>query len=221
MKSRHLVIVSLLSCVVMYIVEQYLPFDYLFKTISKVTLFLVVPLLIINFIKKNNIRSSLKWSELSFSKLKYGIFCGVAAAVIIFLGYFIFKQYIDFNDIVVNLNDKGITFSNFILVGLYITFGNSLLEEFYFRGFIFLNLYEESNKVFAYVYSSLLFAIYHIGIFLLWFNIYLIILAVFSLFVVGLLFNFVNTKSKNFLNSWIIHIFANISINIIGFIILI
>ncbi|WP_369404955.1 CPBP family intramembrane glutamic endopeptidase [Piscibacillus salipiscarius] len=80
------------------------------------------------------------------------------------------------------------------------------LEEFYFRGFIFLKFYQSGYHVLGYIFSSALFAIYHVAIFATWFNFELILLALAGLFVVGLIFNWLNTKSNNFLNSWILHI---------------
>ncbi|TAH63854.1 MAG: CPBP family intramembrane metalloprotease, partial [Gottschalkiaceae bacterium] len=96
------------------------------------------------------------------------------------------------------------------------TFINSFLEEFFFRGFIFLNLYKLGFKKGAYIFSSILFSLYHIGIFKNWFNPLLIILAVSGLISVGFIFNYIDTKSKSFINSWIVHILADAAIMLIG-----
>lgn len=79
-----------------------------------------------------------------------------------------------------------------------------------------MNLYELKFKKTAYVYSSLLFALYHIAIFKSWFNIWLILLALTGLISVGFIFNFIDTKSNNFINSWIVHILADMAIMLIG-----
>jgi membrane protease YdiL (CAAX protease family) len=93
---------------------------------------------------------------------------------------------------------------------------NSFLEEFFFRGFVFLNVYETGNKGWAYLFSALLFALYHIAIFATWFNIPLMLLALFGLMVIGFVFNYLDTLSNNFLNSYLVHIFANLAIVLIG-----
>ena len=103
-----------------------------------------------------------------------------------------------------------------MLVGIYITLGNSFLEEFFFRGFIFLNLYNQGYKKIAYIYSSLLFGVYHIAIFKTWFSPLLTVLALLGLVIAGIVFNWIDTKSENFINSWIVHILADSAIIIIG-----
>ena len=80
-----------------------------------------------------------------------------------------------------------------------------------------MKFYQAGNKVFAYLFSSVLFAIYHVAIFATWFNVWLILLALLGLFIVGILFNWLNTKSNNFLNSWILHIMADIAVVSIGY----
>ncbi len=60
-------------------------------------------------------------------------------------------------------------------------FGNSLIEEYFFRGVIFRSLFERL-PVFAYIISSLLFSLYHLAIFGTWFSGYILFLALFGLF---------------------------------------
>jgi membrane protease YdiL (CAAX protease family) len=109
-----------------------------------------------------------------------------------------------------------ITAANFIFIAIYITLGNSLLEEFFFRGFIFLNLRQLGKEKFAYLFSALLFAIYHISIFQSWFTLPLMLLSLFGLFTIGIVFNWLNTKTNTIINSWIVHIFADLAIILIG-----
>jgi membrane protease YdiL (CAAX protease family) len=176
-----------------------------------------VPLIYIKFIKKSDIKTELNLRKLDSKNFKLGFLFGGAAFLIIFIGYFIFGSFIDFNSIAAELTSKSkITPANFIFIGLYITLGNSFLEEFFFRGFIFLNLYNLKYKKLAYIFSSMLFAVYHMGIFKNWFNIWLILLCLVGLFTVGIVFNWLNTKSKNFINSWLVHILADSAIIIIG-----
>ncbi|MBZ9635369.1 CPBP family intramembrane metalloprotease [Clostridium sp. FP1] len=99
---------------------------------------------------------------------------------------------------------------------MYITFGNSFLEEYFFRGFYLLKSYELKSKKFAYIYSSLLFGVYHIAIFKTWFNSGLVGLALIGLISIGFIFNWLDTRSKNFINSWLVHILADSAIIIIG-----
>jgi uncharacterized protein len=223
MEKKHvfqIVILTILSCTALFIVEQVLIVSYLWKTLAKIGLFLVVPLLYIRIVLKQPILKFLNLKNIDFSKLRLGFILGLLSMGIVIGAFFLFSFIIDTNTIIADLESRGITASVFIFIAVYITFGNSLLEEFYFRGFLFLNIYRSQSKLFAYLFSSLLFALYHIGIFMAWFNIWLILLALLGLFVVGLIFNWLNTKSDNFLNSWILHILADVGVMVVGFYVL-
>lgn len=213
MEKRYIIISSILACGVLYYVEQMMSVDYIFKTLIKIILFTAIPLIYMRFVRKSAVRNK----GLSLQQLKLGAILGLIAFTVIIIAYLATRGIIDYNDIVNQLQDKSnITPSNFIAVGLYITFGNSFLEEFFFRGFIFLNLYNLKDRRLGYVFSSLLFAIYHIGIFRTWFNVWLIALALIGLMVTALVLNWLNTKSQSFINSWIVHILADSAIIIIG-----
>jgi membrane protease YdiL (CAAX protease family) len=104
-----------------------------------------------------------------------------------------------------------------IFVAVYITFGNSFIEEYFFRGFIFLKLHESGCRKTAYVFSSLLFSLYHIMMFRDWFTLPIFLLSVAGLAGVGFLFDYMNIKYKSIYNSWISHILADSAIMFIGF----
>jgi membrane protease YdiL (CAAX protease family) len=218
MNKKYIITSSLITCIILYFVEQVLGVNYAVKTLSKVVLFILIPYLYIKIVKKSTLREELNFRKLDKKHLKLGFLFGISSFLIILAAYFLVGQYIDFNSIAVELENKSkITPANFIFVGLYITFGNSFLEEFFFRGFIFLSLYELKTKRLAYIYSSVLFGLYHITIFKTWFNLGLISLALFGLIAVGFIFNWLDTKSENFINSWIVHIVADSAIILIGF----
>ncbi len=115
--------------------------------------------------------------------------------------------------------ETGISVSkeNFVYVACYIAIVNSFLEELFFRGFAFLELKKVTKGNFAMVVSSLFFALYHIAIMVTWMNIGLLILLTIVLFVGGIIFNKLNEIYNNIYASWIVHMFANLAINLIGF----
>lgn len=216
-KFKYLLIASLIACVLLYYVEQVIEVNYLAKTFVKIMLFIIIPYIYIRLYKKSTFESVFNFKKLDKKQLKIGIVLGIMSFSIILIAYFILKNVIDLQGIAQDLQSKSkVTPVNFVFVAFYITFGNSFLEEFFFRGFIFLNLYELKFKKTAYVYSSLLFALYHIAIFKSWFNIWLILLSLTGLISVGFIFDFIDTKSKNFINSWIVHILADMAIMLIG-----
>lgn len=131
--------------------------------------------------------------------------------------YVVLKNFIDINSIRTLISTTiGINADNFILVAIYISFINSLLEEFFFRGYSFLLLKEETNNKFAYLFSASLFSVYHVGMTSGWFNPIIYVLSLLGLFLGGCLFNYLNDKCKNIYPSWLVHMSANFAINTIG-----
>ncbi len=217
MKRQYIIISALLACIALYFIEQVIITDYLVKTITKVLLFTLIPTVYMKRFKKQRVEQALHHPQINHRRLKLGFLFGIAAFAIILLVYYFLHPVIDLDRIASELQTKSkITPANFILVGLYITLGNSFLEEFFFRGFVFLNLYELNHKKTAYIYSALLFGFYHIAIFKTWFNMGLTSLALVGLIGIGFVFNWLDTQSKNFINSWIVHILADSAIILIG-----
>lgn len=217
MDKKYIIASSAITCLFLYFIEQVISVNYFIKTLSKILFFIIIPLIFIKLIKKESFKKALNYKKIDKNHLKLGIIFGFISFAIVLAAYFILKGFIDMNGILEEMQTKSrITSGNFILIGLYITFFNSFLEEFFFRGFIFLNLFKLNMKKTAYIYSSFLFGLYHIGIFKNWFNPILMILALIGLITIGFIFNYLDTKSDNFINSWINHILADAAIILIG-----
>ena len=213
-KNLYITIFVVFSCMVMAYVDTILLPEYLIKSLIKATLFLIIPITYYFKCKELSIKSLVSINKLSFL---YSFLLGICVFVIILLAYSIANSLFDFSGITNSLqNGNGINASNFIFIAIYISFANSLLEEIFFRGFAFLSLKKVSNRFFAYVFSSLAFALYHVTMVISWASIPLVVLLVFSLFVSGIIFNAINERSKNIYSSWFVHMFANFSINTIG-----
>ncbi len=102
--------------------------------------------------------------------------------------------------------------SVFVFVAVYVTFGNSMVEEVFFRG-ILVDAIIKHPQVFA----SALFAFYHLVIFLGWFSWWVTAIALLGLFLSGLPFTWLNYPKRSIWNSRAMHILADVSIMIIGF----
>ncbi|MCB2291200.1 CPBP family intramembrane metalloprotease [Clostridium sp. CS001] len=217
MKKRYIILSSLIACIILYFVEQVLVVNYVVKTVIKLFFFIIIPCIYVKFIKKQPLSKSINKKSIDKNHLKMGILFGALSFLIILIAFYVLRNIINLQGISEDLQSKSrITANSFILVGLYITLGNSFVEEYFFRGFIFLNLYELKSKKIAYIYSSLLFGLYHIGIFKTWFNLRLVGLALIGLISIGFVFCWLDTKSNNFINSWIVHILADSAIILIG-----
>lgn len=134
-------------------------------------------------------------------------------------GYLILTKIYDISELVLKLTaDAGVGADNFLYVSLYISLVNSLLEEFLFRGFAFLTLRKFSGRRFAYCFSALTFAVYHLGMMAAG-SIWISMLALVGLFIAGCLFNWLDERGGSIITSWLVHMFANFAINTIGFMI--
>ena len=143
----------------------------------------------------------------------------LAVFSVILGGYFLTRNYIDFSAVTTSLTSgMGITASNFLYVALYISIMNSFLEEFFFRGFGFITLKKYVSVKFAYLYSPVLFAIYHVGMLVNMFHPVVLLLLMLGLIIGGLIFNALNDKFGNIYPSWFVHMAANFAINTVGFI---
>ena len=217
-KNRTLILTVILAAAVMVFVDGVVQPQYLYKSLFKILLFLVLPLSY--FLVHRDQMCELK--KLFIPKKKgflMALLLGIGVYTVILGGYFLFKDYIDFSGIQESLTKGiGVTKDNFIWVSLYIAFINSLLEEFFFRGYAFLLLKKQAGRTMAYVFSAGMFAFYHAGMIHGWFQIWIHILSMLGLFIGGCIFNFLNEKCENIYPSWLLHMFANFAINTVGFI---
>lgn len=211
-----IIVITVFACICMGLVDAVLQPGYFIKSVIKVILFLLLPFLYTLYDKNCKLKKL-------FIPDKNGIFkallLGAGIYVVIIGAFFGFKNIFDFSALTSSLTaGTGVNKSNFIFVAIYISFANSLLEEFFFRGFSFLTLKEVSNRKFAYLISSFLFAMYHIAMMIGWFALPVVLLSLAGLFAGGMIFNYFNEKYNNIYLSWLIHMFANFATNTIGFI---
>lgn len=215
-KSIYILISVLLSSIVMSLIDAVIQPTYFYKSVNKILLFMIIPLIYFVLFREE----FPQFKKLFVPKKKdllISIGLGVAVYAVIIVAYMIFKGFIDFSTIKDSLTTGvGVNADNFIFVALYISFMNSLLEEFFFRGYAFILLKQKTNRIFAYIFSSGLFAFYHVGMTTGWFNGFIYILAMLGLFIGGCIFNFLNEKCENIYSSWLVHMFANFAINTIG-----
>ncbi len=199
-----------------YILQRYIAVPYFVTAGTKVIFFGILPMAYFKWIEHRPLKEMLYLKSRKKQLIEAGLL-GLGIMFIILMTYLVLQMYIDLDLIAEELmKASSINPATFPFIALYIIFGNSFLEEYFFRGFIFLNLCQKGNKKLAYIFSALLFAIYHVTIFKSWFSPVIIILALIGLFIGGLIFNAINIRQKSIINSWIIHIFADVAIILIG-----
>ena len=211
------VLLVLLICIIMYGVDVYLNLGYFRRSMIKVSLFILVPFLFSLFNPGFSLFSVLKKGKEDNSLLK-SVILGLLVYGFLLTLYVIIKGFIDLDSIESALKaNMNVDKSNFVFVALYISFINSFLEEFFFRGFGSLKLRDKNGKLFAYTTSSAFFALYHLSMVRGWTSPLIVVLGIIGLFLSGIFFNLINERNGNIYNSYMVHMFANFAINTIGF----
>jgi membrane protease YdiL (CAAX protease family) len=210
------VLIIILACGIMAFVEAVMAPGYAIKSVIKLVLFLILPMLILFRQKEVALINVLR---IEGKKLLFPILLGIGVYVFIIVAYYTTGRLFDFSQVADAITgSSGVDKKEFVWVALYISIVNSLLEEFFFRGIGFLLLSRFTTRRVAYVFSAAAFSLYHVAIMSSWFSFYLFLLLLVSLFVAGLLFDWLNEKSRTIYPSWLVHMCANFAINTIGFI---
>lgn len=215
-KTAQLISLVIISCIIMAIIETVIEPTYAIKSTMKIVFFFIIPLV---FIRKCNTAVLHNAFALSKSMISKLLILGLIIYVIIMAAFALTKGVFDYTALVASLSaDQNVSPENFVWVAAYISFGNSLLEEFMFRLVSFLVLSEYTTKKVAYIFSSSMFAIYHIAMIGSAFPLPLIILSLIGLAAGGMIFNYVDDKNKTIYNSWFVHMFADFAIMTIWYI---
>ena len=216
-KKIYIILSVLLFSLAVTFIDAVVRPPYFSKIPIKILFFLALPMLFFAFWRE-------EWSEFKalFRFHKKGLLISLLLGIVIFGvilgGYFALRGVIDFSGVTSSLTSgMGITADNFVWVAIYISIMNSFLEEFFFRGFGFITLKKYVSVKFAYFFSPVLFAVYHVGMLVGMFHPAVLVLLMFGLIVGGLIFNALNDKLGNIYPSWFVHMAANFAINTIGF----
>ena len=216
LKRLYTIISLLLFSLTVTYIDAFVHPPYFSKIPIKILFFLALPLLFFAIFK-----SERKGLRILFSFERNGIITALSLGIgiygIILVGFLLTRGFIDYSNVTNSLRDgMGITADNFILVAVYISIMNSFLEEFFFRGFGFITVKKLTNRAFAYVFSPILFAVYHVGMMFGMFHPAVLILLLIGLTIGGMIFNWLNEKFECLYPSWFAHMFANFAINTVG-----
>lgn len=205
--------IAIISCVI-YAGMMASPWNnYWLTSLVKLLVFGVVPLCYL-YGKEGAVKRVFALDKKA--TLKIPALLGAGCCLVIWVGYTILFSCFDSGQILSGLSKQSITKGVYPFVFLHIVFVNSFLEEFFFRGFLFRLSYQKGNKRIGYLFSSVLFAIYHISIFNSWFSPAMVIFCIAGLVLAGLFFCEVDRRCDNIYAGWLIHVGANLGINVIG-----
>lgn len=217
-KSVYIIVSVFVFSVLVDLIDAVVQPNYFVKIPIKIFFFLALPVIFF-IVNKKEFTEFKKLFVFKKSGILKSLLLGAAVYAVIMSAYLLLRDVIDFSKVTSSLTSgMGITADNFIYVSLYISLMNSFLEEFFFRGYGFITLKKYTGGKFAYIFSSAVFAVYHIGMLIGMFGIGTLSLLLFGLIAGGCIFNYLNEKNENIYSSWFVHMFANFAINTIGMI---
>ena len=209
-KAYGLMGLVIFGCLMMAVIETILEPSYPAKSGTKAILFFVLPLLYGKAAGGTGFKKLLIPTRKGLIR---SLLLGGAIYLLIVGAFLLTRNIFDYTAIVDTLaSDQKVSPRSFIWVAAYISFGNSLLEEFFFRAVAFLKLLDDVDRRVAYAFSSCLFALYHIAMIAASFPVPLILLAVLGLTAGGVIFCRLDEKGRNLFPSWMVHVFADLAL---------
>jgi len=133
----------------------------------------------------------------------------------IFITYWLLRDQIDPQTLKTEVAKLyPLTIKDYFAVGAVIILINPIMEEFFWRGYVFRKYHERFGGG---LWLGVFFAFHHIIIFAQWFEPLPLMIASFGLAAVGVFFNFLYTRTQNLYACWSCHAFADIAIVWIGY----
>ena len=213
MKNRRSVLLlTVLGCAAMAWVEGVLQPTYPIKSALKILLFVGLPLLHMALTGDRALLSVFRRPTLR--ELRPAALLALMVFAVIWGGYLVLDLVAgNFTaGVTANLTAKeGFTAATFPIAALYIAFVNSMLEEFFFRGFACL-----PGGRSAVLCSALAFGLYHVCIMDGWFPPVLFVLFTLGLALVGVFFHRLDRPGGTLWPAWLVHMAANLALNTIG-----
>lgn len=145
--------------------------------------------------------------------LSVAVGLGILALAIFWGAYYSLRGVLQIDeDLIVRSTAEqfGVTKHNVLYVAPLTIFLNSLLEEFFHRGFSF-GLLVKKNRWLGYLLPATVFTVQHILFIYQWSTPLKLIIAVVALFVFALVLQKVYEKAQSLITPWVIHIFADIA----------
>ena len=216
-KKLLLILLLVFPPVLIVLSRQFGEMNYLLSSVYKLVFFL--PIIYRMFFYKRSFRKSVtegfNWKQFKKNLLPtFGLSVLFGSA---FLSVFlIFKGYLNFESMISNLDSLvGVNKSNLLYIGAYVIVLNSVLEEYFWRGFMFKEL-KSLGKLTSYVLTGFGFALHHVMLIYAWFSLPYIVVMTLSLAGFGMVMNWVYERYGLF-SCWFIHAVQDVVMIGIGF----
>lgn len=200
---------TLIWVIALIFVDRSILFTYAQKSVVKLLVFGLFPLMIL--IKNKEPLPNLRKDKY----LKWILLLCVGIIITTFMVAYGLSELGLLNNVKASLANHGrVSKANYPFISLYILFVNGPMEEFFFRHFIYQIKWKHDKLM-----SSFFFSFYHVGMLYTMVSLPLFLLALLGLVFVGYLFILFNTTKYSILNSVLLHMAANLAINIVGWLI--
>ncbi len=160
-------------------------------------------------------RRRVQWPRPNWSAVRWGLGSGAfIGAVIVALYYIAFAGRLDAN----GLLDRGGAYGaleHFFLFAVFLCLGNSAMEEYYWRWFVFGELRRLTRLPWAVLYSALGFTLHHIVVLSAYFpDVPLVVLLNVGVFTGGCIWALVYHRCGSIFGPWISHLMVDVAIMI-------
>ncbi len=181
--------------------------NYFFSSLYKIIF--LSPILYRLYIEGKNPKQSII-ENFVYEKFRKNIFSALSIGILLSLVYlasfFLFQDSLDTQTIITKLQDIiSLNHNNILFIGLYIIVINSLLEEFFWRGFLFAKLQTLITPWKASVISGIAFSFHHMMFYSTWFTPVFFIIATLGLVLYSIIMNFLYQKYQDVLSCWLVH----------------
>jgi len=198
----------ILPIVLLFVVRSfYAQPSYILSSVYKITFALPIVYWIFFYGKSWKEKVKENFSAQNFRKQwKPAVIWGCLVAAFYIGGYVIGTQVLDLKQVTTSLTQfASITPQNIIMIGIYIIVINSLLEEFFWRGFFFKETAQTVNRPVAYISNGVGFALYHLAFVYAFFPPIFVIIATTGLMVYAAIMCYLFEKYKDLFTLWLIH----------------
>ncbi|ACC98339.1 Abortive infection protein [Elusimicrobium minutum Pei191] len=155
------------------------------------------------------------------------VFLGLFWGAFIFTAAFIFLHFHPFASAAQNgaeaVKSKALNFGvmeHYFLYSVFISFFHSLLEEYYWRWFVFGRLLKVMGRVGAILLSASAFGLHHFIICNFYFSLGWALFLTLCVITGGIIFNILYEKEKTLISPWLAHMGADLAIMYAGYLII-
>ncbi len=190
--------------------RQFLPTNYLFSSLYKIVF--LFPIFYYIAIEKKSWKSTYKenFSKKTFQKTwKRMAITGISLAIVYVAIFLLLKSFLDLPTITEKLQAlASINTTNIVFIGIYIILLNSLLEEFFWRGFLFKKMKENIGNA-SYLITGLAFSFHHIMFYYDWFSFPFFLVVTLGLTIYAIIMNYIFNKYQDLYSCWLVHAIAD------------